>query len=138
MRIRLLFILQHMKRFAISLGVFLQVFLFSHLPAFAADTPTSLLTGGLNDAAAGVGYNQNLSLPDIIGRLIAAILGAVGLVFIIIIITAGITYMTAGCDPGKVDKAKQSITRAIIGIIIIVGAYALTSFVIEQLKNAVA
>jgi hypothetical protein len=46
--------------------------------------------------------------------------------------------MTAGGDPGKVDKAKQSITRAIIGIIIIVGAYALTSFVIEQLKNAVA
>jgi hypothetical protein len=137
MRIRLLFILQHMKRFAISLSVFFQVFFFSSLPVFAADDPTSLLTGGLNDAAAGAGYNQSLSLPDIIGRLIAAVLGAVGIILVIRVIQAGILYMTANGEPAKTATAKKMISEAIVGIIIIIAAYALTDFVITQLAGAI-
>jgi hypothetical protein len=47
-------------------------------------------------------------------------------------------YMTAGGDPGKVDKAKKMITEGIVGIVIIIAAYSISSFVIDALKGATA
>ena len=127
-----------MKRFAIPIGVFFQVFVLSRLPAFAgAADPASILTGGLNDAAKDSGFNQTLSLPVLIGRFIQILLGLTGIIFLVIIIYAGIMYMTAAGDPGKVDKAKKMITQSIIGLILIVGAYSISAFIIDQLKGAV-
>jgi hypothetical protein len=45
--------------------------------------------------------------------------------------------MTAGGDEQKVTKAKDSIRRAIIGLIIIVAAYGITYFVFMALDNIV-
>jgi len=49
--------------------------------------------------------------------LIAAISGFVA---VIIIIIAGIQYMTSGGDPQKINKAKDTILFAAIGIIVVV------------------
>jgi len=127
-----------MKRFAIYVSVFFQVFLFFGLPAFAADDPTSLLTGGLNNAAADAGYNQTLTMPVLIGRFIGIMLGLIGIIFIVYLVWAGIMYMTAAGDDTKVKKAKQMINQSIIGIIIMVSSYALSSFIISQLTTAVS
>lgn len=125
-----------MKRFAIYLGVFFQVFVLSRLPVLAAD-PSSLLTTGLDAAAADSGLKSSLTLPALIGRMIAVMLGLIGIIFIIYIIWAGIMYMTAAGDDTKVKKAKQMISQSVIGIIIMVGAYAISNFVITQLTTAV-
>ncbi|MCX6714246.1 MAG: hypothetical protein NTX72_00330 [Candidatus Uhrbacteria bacterium] len=71
------------------------------------------------------------------GRGLAVLLGLIGIIFVVYIIWAGIMYMTAAGDDTKVKKAKAMITQSVIGIIIMVGAYAISNFVITQLTNAV-
>jgi hypothetical protein len=44
--------------------------------------------------------------------------------------------MTAAGDEGKVTKAKKMLTTAVVGLIIIVGAYAITAYVIDALATA--
>lgn len=118
-----------MNRIAISAYISAAWWL-SSMPALAA--PADDILSGLNAAAQEPGYNTQLGLPALIGRLIAVVLGIVGIVFAINIIIAGINYMTAGGEKGKVESAKKSITQSVIGIILIVAAYAISSFVVNQ------
>jgi len=53
-----------------------------------------------------------------------------------LIIYAGFLWMTAGGNPEQVDKAKQWLTNAIIGLAIILAAYAISGFVIDNLFAA--
>lgn len=77
-------------------------------------------------------------LPALIGNLIKALLGVVGIIFLIYTVVGGIIYMTSGDDGKKVTKAKDMIKNALIGLIIIVVAYSLTSFVVETISKATA
>ena len=90
----------------------------------------SAISIGLDEAAAGAGM-KNKSIPVLIGRILKAALGFVGTLFLILMVYAGFLWMTARGDSKKVDTAKQLITGAIIGIIIIAGSYAITDFVLK-------
>lgn len=72
-------------------------------------------------------------LGTIIATVIKGFLGLLGIIFIILIIYAGFTWMTAGGDEQKVTTAKETIKKAIIGLVIIVSAYAITAFVFKAL-----
>lgn len=102
--------------------------------ATTAQPATVSISAGLDDAASGT-YSQG-SLADFIGKLISALLGTVGLVFLVLTIYAGILYMTAMGEGDKVKKAKNMLTQALLGLVIIIGAYALTSFVVNELTQA--
>jgi ABC-type multidrug transport system permease subunit len=64
------------------------------------------------------GFQTGFSIGDATNLIIVGFLGVLGLIFIILIIVAGFNFMTAGGDEQKVTKAKDSIRRAIIGLII--------------------
>ena len=89
---------------------------------------------GLGEAAAPSGL-KNPGVPALIGRILKALLGFVGTLFLILMVYAGFLYMTARGDSKKVDQAKQLITGAIIGIIIIAGSYAITDFVLKSITG---
>lgn len=126
-----------MRAIIIYLFVLIDVFVLSVIPAFAKKSGTgTIIKEGLNKTADESGFSDALSLPEVIGKLISVVLGAVGIVFIVIAVYAGIMYMTAAGDTDKVKKAKSMLIQAVIGIIIIVGAYALSNFVVTQLINA--
>lgn len=92
---------------------------------------------GLNAAAGPSGYDQGATdLTQIVGSLISQALGLLGLVLLAILIYAGFLWMTAQGDDSKVKKAKDMITQAVIGLVIIVAAYAIADFVIASLGNA--
>ena len=76
------------------------------------------------------------TLPELIGNLINAFLGVLGIIFVIIIVYAGYLYLTAGGEEEKVTKAKKLLAQSIIGLIIILSAYAIASFIICQLLIA--
>jgi hypothetical protein len=44
--------------------------------------------------------------------------------------------MTAGGDDDQVKKAKSFMTNAVIGLIIMLSAYAITEFVVDKLLDA--
>jgi len=74
-------------------------------------------------------------LPYIIQTVISAFLGLLGIIFLVLIIYAGFNWMTAQGDEEKVTKAKDTLTRAIIGLIIITAAYSITYFVFSSLPG---
>ncbi len=63
------------------------------------------------------------------GRLIGSILSFVGVLFLIMMIYAGIMWMTAQGNDQQVTKAKDLLINSIIGLVIIFAAYAITAFV---------
>lgn len=73
------------------------------------------------------------SLSQMIGVIIEAALALIGSIFLILMLYAGYNWMMARGEEEKVTKAKDTITRAIIGLIIVVGAYAIWSFVFSNL-----
>jgi hypothetical protein len=72
-------------------------------------------------------------MAEIIGTSINAVLGLIGTIFLVLMIYAGYNWMTARGDEEKVTKAKDTITRAIIGLIIVVGSYAIWGFIFSKL-----
>jgi lysylphosphatidylglycerol synthetase-like protein (DUF2156 family) len=71
-------------------------------------------------------------ISTITGAVVEAVLVLVGVIFLVLMIYAGYNWMTARGEEEKVEKAKDTITRAFIGLIIVVGAYAIWSFVFNQ------
>jgi hypothetical protein len=67
------------------------------------------------------------------GQIISLVLSFVGVLFLILMIYAGITWMTAQGNEQQVAKSKTLMINAVIGIIIVFAAYALTSFIGQEL-----
>ncbi|MDP2708800.1 MAG: hypothetical protein Q8O93_01995 [bacterium] len=80
-------------------------------------------------------WPSSTGLPFIIQTVISAFLGLLGIIFLILIIYAGYNWMTAQGDEDKVTKAKDTLARAIIGLIIIIAAYSITYFVFNALPG---
>ncbi|MFH0956085.1 MAG: hypothetical protein V1801_02650, partial [Candidatus Falkowbacteria bacterium] len=74
----------------------------------------------------------------IAAQVINIILGFLGIVAVIIILLGGFKWMTAGGNEDKVGEAKKLITAGIIGLVIILAAFAIATFVLTQLGAAVA
>lgn len=59
-----------------------------------------------------------------------------GLVAVIYIIYGAISYVMSEGNPGKITKARQTLTFAFIGLTIILIATAITNFVFVTINNA--
>lgn len=55
-----------------------------------------------------------------------------GIVAVIVIIIGGIMYTTAAGNSGSVTKAKNMLLYAIVGLVVVISAYAITYFVIGR------
>lgn len=90
---------------------------------------------GLEQTAQGTGHKQvaDMSLAEIVGLAISAILGLIGVVFLALMVYGGIIWMTAAGNEQRTQKAKQLITNSVIGLVIVVSAYAITAFIGSQL-----
>lgn len=82
------------------------------------------------------GAESGTSLQTAIGGLIQQMLGMVGVVLVILIIYGGLMWMTAGGNDEKVAKGKKVLANAVIGIVIVFGAYAITNFVVTSVLSA--
>ena len=71
----------------------------------------------------------------LVGKIISAGLGLLGIVFLILMLYGGYTWMVARGSEEKVEKAKDLITAAIIGLIIIIGGYAIANLVIVAVSK---
>jgi len=92
-----------------------------------------LQTETIGDVA-GLGSQD---LTTVIAQIIRAILGFLGVVAVVIIIWGGFLWMTSGGETEKVGKARKFIIMGIVGLAIVLSAYAIASFVITALVGAV-
>lgn len=111
------------------------MFLVSMFPALAQVSTT--VKGGLDATAKASGFGDKAQTLEVVaGNVIKTVIGLTGLIFIVITVYAGVLYLTAFGDADKVKKAKGMLIQGAIGIIIIIGAYAISTFVLTQLGTA--
>lgn len=82
---------------------------------------------------AGSGLNTGGTLIGYVANIIRWILGILGTVFFIIIVLQGYLYMVSSGDASKTAAATGAITNAVIGLLIIMGAFLITNFVTSGL-----
>ena len=123
------------KYFFAILFIFISLFIFAG-GHFSKASQTDLKTESAKQGQAFAyqsGLDMNLSVGNVVATVIKAFLGLLGIIFIILILIAGFNWMTAQGDEQKIEKAKETLSRAIIGLIIIVAAYSITYFVFNNL-----
>lgn len=130
-----------MKNALNKVGAWLSVAPVLLLPSAVFAQSTTVQTGltGATGNLSGVGGALDAGttdLPTLIGGLINVFLGLLGIIFLVMVVFAGYQYMMAGGDDEKTKKAKKLIANAVIGIIIVVAAYAISSYVIGAITTA--
>lgn len=105
--------------------------LFFSAPVFAKKTLGDAFTQ-LNPVAERAGIEEK-EVEPIIGRAVKGGLVAVGVIFFVLMVYAGITWMNARGDEGQAEKAQKTIVAATVGIVLVVGSYAMTNLVVDRL-----
>jgi len=98
--------------------------------------PVFVLADGYGlDATASAAGLKSADLTVLVGNIIGSALSLVGVVFFILMLYGGFVWMIARGKEEKVNKAKDTITAAVIGIIIVFASYALTNFIFSSLEG---
>jgi len=93
--------------------------------------------GGLGQIGETVfGEERPRSIGEVVARVIRYLLTFLGIIFIILIIFGGFTYMTAMGDDSKIGSAKSIIISATIGLAIILMSYSISYFILQNLTEA--
>jgi Zn-dependent protease with chaperone function len=92
--------------------------------------------GGLNTVGKAYGNPTPVDARYTVVNMIKIFLGFLGILAVILVLYAGFLWMTAGGNEEKISEAKKILTAGIIGLVIILSAYAIANFVINQIYSA--
>ncbi|MBI4121964.1 MAG: hypothetical protein HY461_01395 [Parcubacteria group bacterium] len=89
----------------------------------------------------GINYGASTGLPqqdprETVANIIKIALSFLGIVAVVIVLWGGVLWMTAAGNDDKVAQAKKVLFSGLIGLIIILSAFAITRFVTDQLISA--
>lgn len=82
------------------------------------------------------GIDGEVSIGEIVSGIIKVLLSFLGVIFVVLIIYAGFMWMTSRGNEEAISKAKKIMTAAVIGLAIVLGAYIITYFIIDQILEA--
>ena len=68
-------------------------------------------------------------------NIINVIIAVLGIVAVIFVIVGAVQYITSQGDPGKMNKARDTIIYAILGVVLAGLAFAIVNFVLANLFN---
>lgn len=126
------------KLFA-SIFALIQAYVFLPLAARAAydfgDGGLTAANNALNQVASSANLSTASDLPSLVGTGISVFLGILGLFFLILVVWAGFMYLNSKGDKEKAKKAMDMLTNAVIGMVIIIAAYAIANFVLGALAE---
>jgi hypothetical protein len=131
-----------MKKSLIKRIVSLTMVLTIAISAFAFTAQLALAQANLDPFG---GFKNNIESDlnlgnrdprEIAGSVINVIMGFLGIIAVVIILLGGFKWMTAGGDESKIEEAKKLMTAGVIGLVIILAAWGVTTFVMRALLNA--
>ena len=123
-----------MKKLFYKFGAWISTLPVLLLPV-AASAQLSEAETHLESVRGGIGADAGTDLPTLIGNIIAVFLSVLGIIFVVLVVYAGFLYLTAGGEDEKVKKAKKLLGQAIVGLVIVIAAYAIAAFVVESLVD---
>jgi hypothetical protein len=80
------------------------------------------------------GDNTSVPISVLIGRIINGALGFVGSLALVMFIYGGFTWMLAAGNQQRVQKGKEILIWATIGLVVIFTSYAVVKMVLESLR----
>lgn len=126
--------MQFKKFFFILILLLFTTFIFAGVKTVSAQGSYSFATNsGLEQTSEGAGYDtaSSTSLTSYVSKIITALLSILGIIFLAFTIYGGIMWMTAAGNEEKVKKARELIIESIIGVIIVLAAYAISYFILK-------
>ncbi|MDD2656885.1 MAG: hypothetical protein PHQ18_04975 [Patescibacteria group bacterium] len=124
------------KKFLFLLsGFFVAIFALAFfVPALVqAAIPDPAATNyGLDTTAQSAGLPMTKDLPTVIGNVLGSALSMISVLFFGLMLFGGMMWMTARGKSENTQKALDLIISAIIGIVIVLAAYAITNFVFSN------
>lgn len=132
-----------MKKKILSFVLGLFVMSLMVLPVVVGAAPVKKVGDPASGDVLGInfGVETGLGQEDVrttIAQIINVALGLLGIIAVVIILIGGFEWMTAGGNEEGTTKAKGRIFAGIIGLAIVLSAYAIAKFVIDHLAKATA
>lgn len=100
-------------------------------PAYAADDIWGACVDPVTNEKSTSPICAEKAAPDVIKAVVDTLLYLVGTLSIIFIIWSGFKYITSGGDPEKVKTAKNTLTYAVIGLIVSMLAFSIVNVVMN-------
>lgn len=82
-------------------------------------------------------YGGVIQPGTLVQRITAIFFGVLGLIAVVMVMYSGFLWLTAGGEEEKSKKATTLLFQSIVGLIIILAAWMLTYWVLEQLTLAI-
>lgn len=123
--------------------LFTKLAIFAFLFALLIPTATGAATNwqndyGFDDLNGMTGYATDTpDLKDTAVNIVNLVLGFLGLIAVVIILIGGFKWMTAGGNEEKVGEAKKLLIAGLIGLVIILLAWGIATWVISTMQNQV-
>ena len=76
------------------------------------------------------------TLAETVGLVISIVLAFTGAIFLVLMVYAGVLWMTAAGEEEKIKKAQKIIFASIVGFVIVVGAFLTTNFLVPAIIAA--
>jgi hypothetical protein len=106
-------------------------------PIFALRVSAQTANFGLSNVETGLeGTLTNRDPREIVGSIINVALGFLGVIAVAIILMGGFKWMTAGGNEEKVSEAKKLLGAGVIGLAIVLSAWAVSTFIIDAIYGA--
>lgn len=120
-----------------TLNIFLLLVLLI-LPYFVfAENKTLENLKSVGTTNGGYAAATDTSAAGLAGTVAKTFLSILGVIFLILMLYSGYNWMIAHGDEQKVNKAKDTLRTSIIGLIIVVSAYAISAYVINKIVGGV-
>ncbi|MFH1413153.1 MAG: hypothetical protein ABIG10_04000 [bacterium] len=79
---------------------------------------------------------KTISVPEVIGKVVRAILAIIGAIALIMFVYGGFVWMTAAGNEQSVERGRNTLIWATLGLIIIFASYILVRYVMEAIGAA--
>jgi hypothetical protein len=105
--------------------------------AFALQANAQAVNFGLN-AANNIGLPNTAQDPkQAAASIVRYLIGFLGIIAVVVILWGGFQWLTAGGNEDKVGSAKKTIISGLIGLVIIIAAYAIVTIVVGFANNVI-
>lgn len=113
-------------------------FLAAPLRVYAVDPPDTA-AGLLKNVGNSAKFNtagDETGVAQVVGNIISASLGLLGVLFLGLTVFAGYMYLTAGGDEEQIKTAIKYLRNAVIGLIIVMASFGITKWVVGAIVQS--
>ncbi len=78
---------------------------------------------------------SRLTINDVLKGVVNLLSAVAGIIAVIMLIVSGFKYITSEGDSGKINSAKQTLTYALIGVVVVALSQSLVRFVLNKIAQ---